>query len=161
DITYGTNSEIGFDYLRDNMAVRVEHCVQRELNFAIVGEVDSILIDEARTPLIIFRRPEKRTDPYYKVDAAVRKLREKDHYELEEKGRHATLTEDGMEAAEKLFGVQNLYTDDSLGIVHMIEQSLRAHHFYKKDDEYVVKDGEVVIIDEFTGRIMEGRRWGD
>ena len=161
DITYGTNSEIGFDYLRDNMAVRVEHCVQRPLSFAIVDEVDSILIDEARTPLIISGRPEKSSDVYYKVDEVVRKLRDKEHYELEEKGRHATLTEDGMAAAEKLFGVQNLYTDDSLGIVHMIEQSLRAHHFYKLDDEYVVKDGDVVIIDEFTGRLMEGRRFGD
>jgi len=161
DITYGTNSEIGFDYLRDNMAVRVEHCVQRALNFAIVDEVDSILIDEARTPLIISGRPEKSSDVYYKVDEVVRKLRDKEHYEVEEKGRHATLTEEGMAAAEKLFGVQNLYTDDSLGIVHMIEQSLRAHHFYKLDDEYVVKDGDVVIIDEFTGRLMEGRRFGD
>jgi preprotein translocase subunit SecA len=161
DITYGTNSEIGFDYLRDNMAVRVEHCVQRELHFAIVDEVDSILIDEARTPLIISGRPEKSTDLYYKVDEAVCKMRDKEHYEVEEKGRHASLTEDGMAAAERLLGVHNLYTDDSLGLVHMIEQSLRAHHFYKKDDEYVVNNGDVVIIDEFTGRLMEGRRFGD
>ncbi len=161
DITYGTNSEIGFDYLRDNMAVRVESCVQRELSFAIVDEVDSILIDEARTPLIISGRPEKSSDIYYKVDEAVRKLKEVQDYELEEKHRHATLTEDGMEAAERFLGVQNLYTDDSMGLVHMIEQSLRAHHFYKKDDEYVVNEGEVVIIDEFTGRLMEGRRFGD
>jgi len=161
DITYGTNSEIGFDYLRDNMAVRVEQCVQRALNFAIVDEVDSILIDEARTPLIISGRPEKSSDIYYKVDEAVRKLKEGQDYELEEKHRHALLTEDGMAAAEKFLGVQNLYADDSMGLVHMIEQSLRAHHFYKKDDEYVVNEGDVVIIDEFTGRLMEGRRFGD
>ncbi len=161
DITYATNNEVGFDYLRDNMAIRVDQCVQRALNFAIVDEVDSILIDEARTPLIISGRPEKPTDLYYKVDDAVRKLREGDHYEIEEKHRQATLTEDGMLAAEQALGVSNLYADDSLGVVHMVEQSLRAHNFYKKDDEYVVRDGEVVIIDEFTGRIMEGRRFGD
>ena len=161
DITYATNNEVGFDYLRDNMAVRVDQCVQRALNFAIVDEVDSILIDEARTPLIISGRPEKPTDLYYKVDDAVRRLRKEEHYEIEEKHRQATLTEDGMLAAEQALGVTNLYADDQLGIVHMIEQSLRAHNFYKKDDEYVLRDGEVVIIDEFTGRIMEGRRFGD
>ena len=106
-------------------------------------------------------RPEKSTDLYYKVDEAVCKMKDKEHYEVEEKGRHASLTEDGMLAAERLLGVHNLYTDDSLGLVHMIEQSLRAHHFYKKDDEYVINNGDVVIIDEFTGRLMEGRRFGD
>ena len=252
DITYGTNNEYGFDYLRDNMAMLPEHRVQRELHYAIVDEVDSILVDEARTPLIISGRPEKSTDIYLKVDGIVqelsrvpieveildidallsrilstkdilgqaiqkkltkgslslihkfnegnkssketipneiheaiagdlkRSIRPKDEilqiarretyksileltppYELEEKGNHATLTEPGMVVAESVLDVENLYADDSLGIVHMIEQALRAHNFYKKDDEYVVRDGEVLIIDEFTGRIGEGRRWGD
>ena len=161
DITYGTNNEYGFDYLRDNMAIRPEMRVQRALNFAIVDEVDSILIDEARTPLIISGRPEKSTDLYYKVNEAARKLRKETHYECEEKGNHVLLTEDGMVEAERLLGVENLYTDDSLGMVHMLEQALRAHNFYKKDDEYVVRDGNVLIVDEFTGRLMEGRRYGD
>lgn len=161
DITYGTNNEYGFDYLRDNMESRADHRVQRELNYAIVDEVDSILVDEARTPLIISGRPEKSTDLYQKVDEMVRKLKEDVDYELEEKGNHAMLTEEGMETVEKLMGLENLYTDDSMGVVHMIEQSLKAHKFYKKDDEYVVQNGDVVIIDEFTGRMMEGRRFGD
>jgi preprotein translocase subunit SecA len=161
DVTYGTNNEYGFDYLRDNMAVRADHRMQRKLNYAIVDEVDSILIDEARTPLIISGRPEKSTDLYYKVNDAVIRLKEETHYDLEEKGNHATLTEDGMEMAEKLLGVENLYSDDSLGMVHMIEQSLKAHNFYKKDDEYVLQGNDVVIVDEFTGRLQEGRRYGD
>jgi preprotein translocase subunit SecA len=161
DITYGTNNEFGFDYLRDNMAVRREWRVQRVLNYAIVDEVDSILIDEARTPLIISGRPEKGTDLYEKVDRAVRQLRKEKDFELEEKGHHVMLTEDGMAKAEKLMGVEDLFVEDSIGIVHMIEQSIRAHHFYKKDDEYLVRDGEVLIVDEFTGRAMEGRRWSD
>jgi preprotein translocase subunit SecA len=161
DVTYGTNNEYGFDYLRDNMAVRADHRMQRKLNYAIVDEVDSILIDEARTPLIISGRPEKSTDLYYKINEAVCKLKKETHYELEEKGNHATLTEEGMEAAEKFLGVENLYTDDSLGMVHMIEQSIKAHHFYKKDDEYVLQGNDVIIVDEFTGRLQEGRRFGD
>ena len=173
DITYGTNNEFGFDYLRDNMAVRPEMRVQRGLNYAIVDEIDSILIDEARTPLIISGRPEKSTHLYYDVDQVVRQLKkgtppedpeaEKDYdYEVEEKGRHAMLTERGMTTAERLLGVEDLYVTDSLGIVHMIEQSIRAHSFYKRDDEYVVTEfGEVVIVDEFTGRMMEGRRYSD
>ncbi len=161
DITYGTNNEFGFDYLRDNMAIRPEMRVQRGLHYAIVDEVDSILVDEARTPLIISGRPEKSTDLYYQVDEAVRRLQKDTHYELEEKGHHVMLTEEGMATAEKLLGVEDLYVDDGLGIVHMIEQSLRARHFYKRDDEYVVKDGEVLIVDEFTGRLMEGRRYSD
>jgi preprotein translocase subunit SecA len=161
DITYGTNNEFGFDYLRDNMAVRPEMRVQRELNYAIVDEIDSILIDEARTPLIIAGRPEKSTDLYYKVDEVTRRLRKDVHFELEEKGHHVLLTEEGMGTAEQLLGVDNLYTDASLGVVHMLEQSLRAHHFYKRDDEYVVRNGEVFIVDEFTGRMMEGRRYSD
>jgi len=161
DITYGTNNEFGFDYLRDNMAIRPEMRVQRSLNYAIVDEVDSILVDEARTPLIISDRPEKSTDLYYKVDDVVRKLRKETHYECEEKGHHVLLTEEGMETAEKLLGIENLYSNEALGAVHMIEQALRARNFYKKDDEYVVKDGEVLIVDEFTGRMMEGRRYSE
>ncbi len=161
DITYGTNNEFGFDYLRDNMAIRPEMRVQRELNYAIIDEVDSILVDEARTPLIISGRPEKSTDLYYKVDDAVRQLRKEKHYELEEKGQHVMLTEEGMVAAERLLGVEDLYVDDQLGLVHMVEQSIRAHNFYKRDDKYMIRDGEVLIVDEFTGRAMEGRRWSD
>ena len=162
DITYGTNNEFGFDYLRDNMAVRPEMRVQRALNYAIVDEVDSILVDEARTPLIISGRPEKSTDLYIKVDGVIRQLRREKHFELEEKGHHVMLTEEGMEAAERLMGVEDLYVDDALGIVHMIEQALRAHHFYKRDDEYMVSEnGDVLIVDEFTGRAMEGRRFSD
>jgi len=161
DITYGTNNEFGFDYLRDNMQKRAEWRVQRELNFAIVDEIDSILIDEARTPLIISGRPEKSTELYVKVDEAVRRLKEGVHYETEEKGHHVLMTEEGMAMAEKLLGVEDLYVDDQLGLVHMIEQSIKAHNFYRKDDEYVVRDGEVLIVDEFTGRMMEGRRYSD
>jgi preprotein translocase subunit SecA len=161
DITYGTNNEFGFDYLRDNLEKRPDLCVQRSQHYAIIDEIDSILVDEARTPLIISGRPEKPTDLYYKVDEAVRKLREGVHYEVEEKGKHVIMSEEGMAEAERLMGIENLYMDDSLGVVHMIEQSIRAHHFYKRDDEYVVKDSEILIVDEFTGRTMEGRRWGD
>ncbi len=162
DITYGTNNEYGFDYLRDNMAHRPELRVQRGRNYAIVDEVDSILIDEARTPLIISGRPEKSSDLYLKVDEAVRRLRQGPHFELEEKGHHVLMSEEGMETAERLLGVQDLYTDDTMGLVHMLEQSLKAHYFYKRDKEYIVdKDGEVLIVDEFTGRAMEGRRYSD
>ncbi len=161
DITYGTNNEFGFDYLRDNMAHRPEYRVQRELCYAIVDEVDSILVDEARTPLIISGRPEKSTDMYYKVDEMVRRLRKEKHYTAEEKGQHILLTEEGMEEAERVLGLESLYTSEHLGTVHMIEQSLKAHAFFKKDDEYVVNDGQVQIVDEFTGRIMEGRRYSD
>ncbi|HQE84752.1 MAG TPA: preprotein translocase subunit SecA, partial [Candidatus Hydrogenedentes bacterium] len=160
DLTYGTNNEFGFDYLRDNMAIRPEMRVQRQLNYAIVDEIDSILIDEARTPLIISGRPEKSTDLYYKVDDVVRRLRKDTHYETEEKGHHVLITEEGMNALETLLGVENLFTED-LGLVHMVEQALRAHNFYKRDDEYVVYNGEVLIVDEFTGRMMEGRRYSD
>jgi preprotein translocase subunit SecA len=162
DITYGTNNEFGFDYLRDNMAHRADMRVQRPLNFAIVDEVDSILIDEARTPLIISGRPEKSTDVYLKVDEAVRRMRPEIHFELEEKGHHVLLTEEGMETAERLLGVENLYADDTIGLVHMMEQSTKAHHFFKRDKDYMVSnEGEVLIVDEFTGRAMEGRRYSD
>jgi len=161
DITYGTNNEFGFDYLRDNMSKHPAWCVQRELHYAIIDEVDSILIDEARTPLIISGRPEKSTDVYVRVDDAVRRLQKEKHYTVEEKHNQVLLTDDGQEAAERLLGVENLYTDENIGMVHMIEQALRAHHFYKRDDEYIVRDGEVLIVDEFTGRVMEGRRYSD
>ncbi|MEK7793260.1 MAG: SEC-C metal-binding domain-containing protein, partial [Candidatus Hydrogenedentota bacterium] len=128
---------------------------------AIVDEVDSILVDEARTPLIISGRPEKSTDLYVKVDEAIRKLRKGKHFEAEEKGHHIIMTEEGMSTIERLMGVEDLYADDRLGIVHMVEQSLKAHNFYKRDDEYVVREGEVLIVDEFTGRLMEGRRYSD
>jgi preprotein translocase subunit SecA len=161
DITYGTNNEYGFDYLRDNMAVRADVRVQRKLSYAIVDEIDSILIDEARTPLIISGRPEKSSGLYVKVEEAVRRLRKDEHYELEEKGHHVLMTEEGMSFAEKLLDVEDLYVDDALGVVHMLEQSLKAHSFYRKDDEYVVRDNQVLIVDEFTGRIQEGRRFSD
>ncbi|GMV95493.1 MAG: protein translocase subunit SecA [Candidatus Hydrogenedentota bacterium] len=162
DITYGTNNEFGFDYLRDNsIARRPDHRVQRKMNYAIIDEIDSILVDEARTPLIISGRPEKSTDLYYKVDDVVRQLKKGTHYEVEEKHRHVLMTEDGMAVAERLMGVEDLYTSDSLGVVHMIEQAIRAHNLYKRDDEYVVRNGEVLIVDEFTGRTMEGRRFSD
>ena len=161
DITYGTNNEYGFDYLRDNGSQWLQQCVQRKLNYAIVDEVDSILIDEARTPLIISGRPEKTSDMYLKVDDVVRNLRKEKHYTVDEKQRHVILTDEGMEACERLLGVEDLYTDDTIGYVHMIEQSLKAHSFFKRDDEYMVRDNEVLIVDEFTGRVMEGRRFSD
>jgi preprotein translocase subunit SecA len=161
DITYGTNNEFGFDYLRDNMALRPEMRVQRGLHYAIVDEIDSILIDEARTPLIISGRPRKSTDLYYKVDEAVRRLKKEEHFEAEEKGHNVMLTEDGMTAVERALGVEDLYTDEHIGTVHMVEQSLKAHNFFKRDDEYVVRDGQVHIVDEFTGRVLEGRRYSD
>ena len=161
DITYGTNNEYGFDYLRDNQSPGKEYSVQRKLNYAIVDEVDSILIDEARTPLIISGRPEKTSDMYLKVDDVVRAIRKEIHYTVDEKQRNIILTDDGMEACERLLGVEDLYTDENIGFVHMIEQSLKAHNFFKRDDEYMVRDDEVMIVDEFTGRVMEGRRYSD
>jgi preprotein translocase subunit SecA len=161
DLTYGTNNEFGFDYLRDNMAKHPDHRVQRDLNYGIVDEVDSILIDEARTPLIISGRPEKSPEILLKVNEVVRQLRKETHFTLDEKQRHIILTDEGMEFCERLMGVDDLYTNDSIGLVHMIEQSLKAHHFFKRDKDYMVRDGEVLIVDEFTGRTMEGRRYSD
>ena len=162
DITYATNSEIGFDYLRDNsFAMKPEQCVQRGLNYAIVDEVDSILIDEARTPLIISGRPEKSSEIYVKVDDVVRRLKLDVHYTADEKQNTIILTDEGMDAAEQMLGVQNLYADDTIGLAHLIEQALKAHTFFKINKEYIVQDGEVLIVDEFTGRVMDGRRWSD
>ncbi len=161
DITYGTNNEFGFDYLRDNMKFDLSHCVQRTHNFAIVDEVDSILIDEARTPLIISGPTDESTDKYYRIDKIVPRLRRDIDYQVDEKHRTATLTEEGVGRSEGLLGVENLYDPGNMEILHHVNQGLRAHTLYKRDVEYVVKEGEVIIVDEFTGRLMPGRRWSD
>ncbi len=161
DITYGTNNEFGFDFLRDNMVVDPAQCVQRELNYAIVDEVDSILIDEARTPLIISGPSEESTDLYYRIDKIIPYLKSGVDFTVEEKTRTVTLTEEGNAKVERLLGVENLYDLSNMGLVHHTLQALRAHVLYKRDVDYVVKDGEVIIVDEFTGRLMPGRRWSD
>ena len=166
DITYGTNHEFGFDYLRDNMKFRIETLVQRPFNYAIVDEVDSILIDEARTPLIISGPSEGTSDAYKQVNSIIPLLKE-EHYKVDEKDRNATLTESGMEFVEKILfekgitKVKNLYDISNTTIVHHLDKCLTAHKLYKKDVDYLVKDDQVYIIDEFTGRIMEGRRYSD
>ena len=161
DITYGTNNEFGFDYLRDNMVGDLEQCVQRELNYAIVDEVDSILIDEARTPLIISGPTEDSTDLYYRIDRIIPALKRDVDYTIEEKTKTAALTEEGNEKVERALGVENLYDAANMTLVHHVVQGLRAHVLYHRDVDYVVKDGEVLIVDEFTGRLMPGRRWSD
>jgi preprotein translocase subunit SecA len=162
DITYGTNNEYGFDYLRDNLVVTdLNQCVQRELNFAIVDEVDSILIDEARTPLIISGPTDQTTDLYYRINAIIPQLKAETDYTIEEKTKTAALTEDGNARVEKLLGVDNLYDPAHMDLVHHVVKALQAHTLYKRDVDYVVKDGEVIIVDEFTGRLMPGRRWSD
>ena len=161
DITYGTNNEFGFDYLRDNMKYDLTHCVQRGHHFAIVDEVDSILIDEARTPLIISGPAEESTDKYYRIDKIIPKLILDIDYTLDEKMRTATLTEEGVSKCERLLSLGNLYDPANMEIIHHVYQGLRAHALFNKDVDYVVKDGEVVIVDEFTGRQMPGRRWSD
>src|SRR5690349_16840457 len=161
DITYGTNNEFGFDYLRDNMKYDLSHCVQRGHHFAIVDEVDSILIDEARTPLIISGPSEESTDKYFKIDKIIPKLIQEIDYTLDEKLRTATLTEEGVSKTERLLGLGNLYDPGHMETIHHVYQGLRAHTLYKRDVSYVVKNGEVVIVDEFTGREMPGRRWSD
>lgn len=161
DITYGTNNEFGFDYLRDNMVMRPEHMVQRELNFALVDEVDSILVDEARTPLIISGSAEKPKELYVSVSKIIPRLRAEDDYTVDEKQKNVVLTEDGVDKVEKLLGIDNLADEKNLEISHHINQALRAHVIMKKDKDYVVKDGQVIIVDEFTGRLMFGRRYSD
>src|SRR5213593_1231434 len=162
DITYGTNNEYGFDYLRDNLVVTdLAQCVQRELNFAIVDEVDSILIDEARTPLIISGPTDETTDLYYRINAIIPQLKPEHDYTIEEKTKTASLTEEGNVRVEKLLGVDNLYDLAHMDLVHHVVKALQAHALYKRDVDYVVKDGEVIIVDEFTGRLMPGRRWSD
>jgi len=162
DITYGTNNEFGFDYLRDNMKYDLKDCVQRGHFYAIVDEVDSILIDEARTPLIISGPAEESTDKYYRVDKMVPRLIKEIDYTLDEKHRTATLTEEGVSKCERLLSLGNLYDPANIDMIHHVYQALRAHTLYQRDVDYVVKpDGEVVIVDEFTGRQMPGRRWSD
>jgi preprotein translocase subunit SecA len=160
DITYGTNNEFGFDYLRDNMVSAIPQMVQRSHYFAIVDEVDSVLIDEARTPLIISAPDTDPTDKYYKFSALVEKLNPDTDYKVDEKSRSATLTEHGITKVEKLLGVTNLYEKD-FDSIHHIENALRARTLYLKDRDYIVKDDQVTIVDEFTGRLMFGRRWSD
>ncbi len=161
DITYGTNNEFGFDYLRDNMKFSIEQMVQRDLNYAIVDEVDSILIDEARTPLIISGPSEESTDKYYRINTIIPNLKKEADYTVDEKARSAILTEDGVSHVEKLLNVENLYDPRQIEVLHHVQQALKAHVLFKLDVDYVVKDGEVIIVDEFTGRLMPGRRWSD
>ncbi|MEW6608568.1 MAG: preprotein translocase subunit SecA [bacterium] len=161
DITYGTNNEFGFDYLRDNMVGHKDLKVQRGHYFAIVDEVDSILIDEARTPLIISGPAEESTDKYYKVDKIIPYLRKETDYQVDEKLRTANLTEEGVTKVEKLLKVKNLYEPNNIDLSHHVVQALKAHTLFQRDVEYMVKDGEVVIIDEFTGRLMPGRRYSE
>ncbi len=162
DITYGTNNEFGFDYLRDNMVFSKDQMVQvKGHHFAIIDEVDSILIDEARTPLIISGPSGEDVSIYYSTDAFVKTLTKDEDFTVDEKNRNAVLTEKGVEKAEKYFGIENLYDPRNVDILHAINQSLRANYLYHRDRDYVVKDGEIVIVDEFTGRLMPGRRWSD
>lgn len=161
DITYGTNNEFGFDYLRDNMKFEVSTCVQRGHYYAIVDEVDSILIDEARTPLIISGQSDDSTTKYYEANDVIPKLARDVDYIVEEKQHNAFLTESGIEKAESILGQGNLYDPANMELLHCLNQALVAHTLYQRDKQYIVRDGEVVIVDEFTGRIMSGRRWSD
>lgn len=161
DITYGTNNEFGFDYLRDNMKYDIVDYCQRELNYAIVDEVDSILIDEARTPLIISGPSEESTDKYYKIDRIAPKLQNEVDFTIDEKAKTVILTEEGSIKAEQLLGVENLFDPVNIELVHHVLQALKAHHLFKLDVDYVIKDGQIIIVDEFTGRLMPGRRWSD
>ena len=161
DITYGTNNEFGFDYLRDNMVQSLEQMVQRELNYAIVDEVDSILIDEARTPLIISAPDSESTKLYQRFAQIIPRLKEKDDYEVDEKQKAVTLTENGLARVEEMLGMGNIYEPGKIQYVHHLEQSLKANIIFKKDKDYVVKDGQVLIVDDFTGRIMHGRRYSE
>lgn len=161
DIMYATNNELGFDYLRDNMKFRLTDYVQRDLTFAIVDEVDSILIDEARTPLIISGSADESSDLYVKADAIVKKLKKEQDYEIDEKARSVQLTEEGNDKVERALGVENLYSLENLTLLHHITQALKAYALFHRDVEYMVVDGEVLIVDEFTGRVLPGRRYSD
>ena len=161
DVTYGTNNEFGFDYLRDNMSFQLENYVQREFYYAIVDEVDSILIDEARTPLIISGPSEESTDKYYQINQTIPRLKRDQDYTIDEKSRTVVLTENGVAKAERLLNVQNLYEPQNMEILHHVNQALKAHTLFKRDIDYLVKDGQVIIVDEFTGRVMPGRRYSD
>ncbi len=161
DITYGTNNEFGFDYLRDNMKFYKESIVQGDLNYAIVDEVDSILVDEARTPLIISGQAEKSTSLYYEINTIIPRLSRDVDYTIDEKARSAVLTEEGVANAERLIKVENLYDPRNIETLHHINQALKAHTLFKRDVDYIVKEGEVIIVDEFTGRLMPGRRYSE
>ncbi len=161
DITYGTNSEFGFDYLRDNMVTDIKLRVQRHLYFSIVDEVDSILIDEARTPLIISGQPQQASQEYQRYDRIIRRLRKDVHFELDEKEKHASLTEEGIDEIEKALAISDLYSPENATHAHHLQLALKAHSLFIKDIDYVVKDGQVVIVDEFTGRLMLGRRFSE
>ncbi len=161
DITYGTNNEFGFDYLRDNMKFRLSELVQREFNYAIVDEVDSILIDEARTPLIISGPTQESTELYYRIDTLVLRLRKDTHFTVDEKTRTVSITEAGVAESEKYLNTPNLYDLANMDMVHAINTSLKAHHLFKRDVDYMIQEGKVVIVDEFTGRLMPGRRYSD
>lgn len=161
DVTYGTNNEFGFDYLRDNMAHHPDQLVQREQNYAIVDEVDSILVDEARTPLIISGQAEKSTDLYYTFARIIPRLTQETDYNVDEKAHTVAITESGVAKVEKMIGVENLYDDKNIELTHHMNQALKAQGLMKRDKDYVVKDGQVIIVDEFTGRLMFGRRYSD
>ena len=161
DVTYGTNNEFGFDYLRDNMKFALEDYVQREFNFSIVDEVDSILIDEARTPLIISGPAEESTNLYYILNRITQQLKRDQHFTVDEKARSVLITEEGIARAEKLLNINNLYDPRHIEVLHHLNQGLKAHQLFQRDDEYIVKDGQVIIVDEFTGRLMPGRRYSD
>ena len=161
DITYGTNNEFGFDYLRDNMKPSRDQQAQGPLNYAIIDEVDSILIDEARTPLIISGPAFDDVRKYAEADRISRLLKNVVHFEVKEKERTAHLNDDGVREAEKIAGVESFYTPGNMEWPHLIDNSLKAHHLYRKDRDYVVMNGEIVIVDEFTGRLMTGRQWSD
>ena len=161
DITYGTNNEYGFDYLRDNMVLYKEDMMQRELNFAIVDEVDSILIDEARTPLIISGQGGKSTDMYKTADRFVKGLTVETDFTIEEKDKQVSLTEEGVDKCEQFFNVENFSDPENMEINHHVLQALKARNLMKRDVDYIIKDGEIVIVDEFTGRLMFGRRYSD
>jgi len=161
DVTYGTNNEFGFDYLRDNMKFRIEDYAQRELNYAIVDEVDSILVDEARTPLIISGPTEDSTDKYYKINLIIPRLRKDKDFTVDEKVKTSTLTEGGVLRVEELLKVKNLYEPNNIETLHHVNQALKAYTLFKRDVDYLVKDGQVIIVDEFTGRLMPGRRFSE
>jgi preprotein translocase subunit SecA len=161
DITYGTNNEFGFDYLRDNMKFSLEDYVQREFHYAIVDEVDSILIDEARTPLIISGPSEESTDKYYRINQVIPRLRRDKDFTIDEKSRTAVLTEEGVARVESYLKVQNLFEPKNMELLHHVNQALKAHTLFRRDVDYLVKEGQVIIVDEFTGRVMPGRRYSD
>ncbi len=161
DVTYGTNSEFGFDYLRDNMVTSAQNRVQSKLYYAIVDEVDSILVDEARTPLIISGQPQQASEEYKRYDQIARRLRKDVHYELDDKEKSSTLTEEGIDVVESTLGIDDLYEPRNAKHAHQVQLALRAHALFKKDIDYVVKDGQVIIVDEFTGRLMHGRRFSE